>query len=241
MRDPRAVGQVQVAPRVDRQVVLADLVVLGHVGVEVVLAVEGRGARSSLCSARPIAIASSTARTLRTGSEPGRPRQTGQTWVLGSAPNSLAQPQNILVVGLAARCGPRARPPSPIRRAASWRSVRHFQDARRRRRVGASLRPGPSSCTPIGQARLAGAEGHRDRGVAGQVGRDREDVREVHRERVARLCAEGEGDRRRRRAEQEVGFEVGARRRRRSSGCAPSGPGRSRRRSSRPRARRCRA
>ena len=42
-------------------------------------------------------MADSTALALTTGSAPGRPRQTGQTWVLGSAPNSVAQPQNILV------------------------------------------------------------------------------------------------------------------------------------------------
>ncbi len=30
-----------------------------------------------------------------TGSEPGRPRQTGQVCVLGSAPNTVEQPQNI--------------------------------------------------------------------------------------------------------------------------------------------------
>ncbi len=40
----------------------------------------------------------SIAARLATGSEPGRPRQTGQTWVLGSAPNTVGQPQNILVV-----------------------------------------------------------------------------------------------------------------------------------------------
>ena len=33
-----------------------------------------------------------------TGSEPGRPRQTGQTWLFGSAPNVVRQPQNILVL-----------------------------------------------------------------------------------------------------------------------------------------------
>ena len=37
----------------------------------------------------------SIATSLGTGSEPGRPRQTGQTWVLGSAPNVVGQPQNI--------------------------------------------------------------------------------------------------------------------------------------------------
>ena len=35
---------------------------------------------------------------LMTGSEPGRPRQTGQTWVFGSAPKAVVQPQNILVL-----------------------------------------------------------------------------------------------------------------------------------------------
>ena len=44
-------------------------------------------------------IADSTATAFTTGSEPGRPRHTGQTWVLGAAPNSVGQPQNILVTG----------------------------------------------------------------------------------------------------------------------------------------------
>ena len=39
----------------------------------------------------------SIARSFTTGSEPGRPRQTGQVWVFGSAPNVVMQPQNILV------------------------------------------------------------------------------------------------------------------------------------------------
>ena len=49
-------------------------------------------------------IADSTAFALTTGSAPGRPRQTGQTWVLGSAPNSVAQPQNIFVAVLSSTC-----------------------------------------------------------------------------------------------------------------------------------------
>ena len=40
--DPRAVGELQPPVDVERKVVLADLVVLGHVGIEVVLAVEDR-------------------------------------------------------------------------------------------------------------------------------------------------------------------------------------------------------
>ncbi len=39
----------------------------------------------------------SMAFSLGTGSEPGWPRHTGQTLVLGGDPNSLRQPQNILV------------------------------------------------------------------------------------------------------------------------------------------------
>jgi hypothetical protein len=41
--------------------------------------------------------AHSTTARFSTGSTPGMPRQTGQTWVLGGAPNSVEQPQKILV------------------------------------------------------------------------------------------------------------------------------------------------
>ena len=40
-------------------------------------------------------MVASMAAALATGSEPGRPRQTGQVWVLGSAPKVVEQPQNI--------------------------------------------------------------------------------------------------------------------------------------------------
>ena len=46
-------------------------------------------------SASPIRMVDSIAVSLATGSAPGRPRQTGQVWVFGSAPNSVEQPQNI--------------------------------------------------------------------------------------------------------------------------------------------------
>ena len=42
-------------------------------------------------------MVASIAARLATGRLPGRPRQTGQIWVLGSAPNSVGQPQNIFV------------------------------------------------------------------------------------------------------------------------------------------------
>ena len=49
-------------------------------------------------------MADSTAFSLTTGRAPGRPRQTGQTWLLGSAPNPVAHPQNILVAVLSSTC-----------------------------------------------------------------------------------------------------------------------------------------
>ena len=39
-----------------------------------------------------------------TGSDPGSPRQTGHTWLLGSAPNVVEQPQNILVAVPSSMC-----------------------------------------------------------------------------------------------------------------------------------------
>src|SRR6185312_4231237 len=41
--------------------------------------------------------ANSTARSLSTGSAPGRPRQTGQTLVFGAEPKRFTQPQKALV------------------------------------------------------------------------------------------------------------------------------------------------
>src|SRR3569833_2806944 len=48
-------------------------------------------------SAKAPRSASSTAWRLRTGNAPGSARHTGQTFVLGGAPNASAQPQKILV------------------------------------------------------------------------------------------------------------------------------------------------
>ena len=50
-----------------------------------------------LPSAIPTFTIRAIASRLGTGSDPGCPRQTGQVRVFGSAPNSLRQPQNILV------------------------------------------------------------------------------------------------------------------------------------------------
>ncbi len=57
-------------------------------------AIRHHGAIEQL-SARPILIVYSIALALATGNAPGRARQTGQVCVLGAAPKSVAQPQNI--------------------------------------------------------------------------------------------------------------------------------------------------
>ncbi len=49
-------------------------------------------------------MADSTAAALTTGSAPGMPRHTGHTCVLGSAPNSVGHPQNILVAVPSSTC-----------------------------------------------------------------------------------------------------------------------------------------
>jgi hypothetical protein len=54
------------------------------------------GWTAQLSAIAPLAP-SSTAPRLSTGNAPGRPRQTGQTLVFGSAPYSTAQEQNILL------------------------------------------------------------------------------------------------------------------------------------------------
>jgi len=82
-----------------RDLVLADLVALGQVGVEVVLA------REDASAARPVRADGQAERGWRapprrrssTGSAPGRARSTAQAWVLGAAPNAVELPQKILL------------------------------------------------------------------------------------------------------------------------------------------------
>jgi hypothetical protein len=42
-------------------------------------------------------MANSTTFLFNTGKTPGMPRQTGQVWLFGAAPNLVEQPQNIFV------------------------------------------------------------------------------------------------------------------------------------------------
>jgi hypothetical protein len=101
-----AVVELDVEPAVegDRLVVLRRLEVLRHVRVEVVLPREPAplGDRAVEREADPDRGLQRL--PLSTGSAPGSPRQTGQTWVFGSAPNAVGQPQNILVAVLSSTC-----------------------------------------------------------------------------------------------------------------------------------------
>src|SRR5712692_8325258 len=49
-------------------------------------------------------MAISTASRLSTGSAPGRPMHTGQTFVFGGAPKAVGQPQKILVAVASCTC-----------------------------------------------------------------------------------------------------------------------------------------
>ena len=162
---------------------------------------------------------------LTTGIAPGRPRQIGQTWVLGSAPNVVGQPQNILVavfeldVHLEAegrvergqrvvegqQCSAGASvlmPTPPSSGARSSSGPPHCVEQ-------GCLERGADAVEPVvGQRRrqdldadrqavLGGQPaGHRDAAVAGQVGRDRGQVVEVHRQRVVELLPQRERRRR---------------------------------------------
>ncbi len=64
-------------------------------------------------------MADSTAVPLTTGSEPGSPRQVGQTCVFGSAPKTVAQPQNIFEAVPSSTCTSRPITGSKDRSASS--------------------------------------------------------------------------------------------------------------------------
>ena len=73
----------------DGLVQLADLVALGQVGIEVILALEHVTRLSVAPMARPNLIAHSTAPLFNTGSTPGSAMSTAHAWVLGSAPKAV--------------------------------------------------------------------------------------------------------------------------------------------------------
>ena len=191
-------------------------------------------------------MASSTARRLMTGSEPGRPRQTGQMLVFGASPKALRHPQNSLVAVDSSQWTSRPTTVSySVTASPVPRHVRAAQPASRlaaTRIIWTSPRAGARTCTPTGSPSALGAEGHADGRVAGEVGRDGAHVAQVHgRSGRPVLAPNGKATDGVVGVKQHVEVLVGRLEGPDDRACGPFAPGRSRRRSSRPRARRSRA
>jgi hypothetical protein len=74
---------------------LRELVILRHVRIEITFPVELGEARNLAIEQKPVSTVSRSASSFGTGSTPGIPRQTGQTFVFGGEPYWLAQPHHI--------------------------------------------------------------------------------------------------------------------------------------------------
>ena len=158
--DARAVGQLEPAVDVDRLVVLADLVVLRHVRVEVVLPGERSTARTVQLQGQPEPHGQLDRLLVehRQRARAGR-GTTGSMLVLGSSPNRFGQPQNILVAVASSAWTSR---PTTISQSAGRRSGRRSRSialiggARFEHGGGSEHRSprrasGPSTCTPTGR------------------------------------------------------------------------------------------
>src|SRR5574341_208146 len=167
-------------------------------------------------TARPRRTANSTARRLTTGNTPGIPTHTGHTWVFGAEPKVVEHPQNILE-----RVSSWAWTSSPI--TVSYTVV-----------AAVVVMPGSSDRSlprlPLGGALVSGCRAQnrgfrerltdhleadrqavrrkparqRHRGHTRQVDGNREDIREVHLQRVLRLFADSERGRGRGRRDDHV-------------------------------------
>ena len=149
-------------------VVLRDLVVLRHVGIEVVLACEDRLVRDAEVHrlgeaqrrARPPARSAPAA-------SPGRPRHTGQTSC--SAPRrTRSRSRRTASSRSRARRGPRGRSPPRSRCHVGTHAMLDFEHTRR---PGTSRPRRAPARAPARrrEARLADTERHADRRVAGEV------------------------------------------------------------------------
>ncbi|GIX22237.1 MAG: hypothetical protein KatS3mg121_1020 [Gammaproteobacteria bacterium] len=153
-------------------------------------------------SARPNLIAMCTAARLSTGNTPGRPRSTAQAWVFGrrtvgggGARENLA-PGGELDVHLQADDGLPVHQPSPS--PANAGGSRRCQSVALLVAVGGAeqarlVEGAADQLQPHRQAGGGEAGGHGHRRQARQVDGDGVDVRQIHRHRIARLLAEGEG------------------------------------------------
>ena len=127
----------------ERLLVLADLVVLA---VRVVVVLRASGSERSL-AAQASDVDDNSMAPVDDGREPGMPWQTGQGWVLGAAPKTVTQPQNILVAVARARG---TEPDDGRDGACSWRSFRVWSE------VWSELAEARGGCD-IGRALVGGS------------------------------------------------------------------------------------
>src|SRR5271156_344183 len=138
----------------------------------------------------PVLIACSTQNRLITGSMPGIAASTGETWLLGSAPNAVAAPENslALLTTWAWTSSPITISHSPVRPCSSAISdlsgdefrarpefgglLEHAGGAQHGRLVESAADQLEAKRQPV--ARQPGR--HRDAGQPGQARRHREDV-----------------------------------------------------------------
>ena len=183
---------------------------------------------------------------------PGCPRQTGQVCVFGSRAEHVRDtPQNILVCGgeLDVHLEPDHRlvvghgqlGPRDARAAPQVECQGGLAARARARNSVASSSAGAVSWRPTGKPGIVDPHGTLTAGMPARFARDREDVVQVHRQRVVGLRPDRERGRRRRRRHEHVealerGLEVADDQRADLLRLCRSTP-----RSSRPTARRCRA
>ena len=183
-----------------RDLVLADLVALGQVGIEVILAREHARRLIVAPTASPKRIARSTAPLFNTGSTPGKAMSTAEACEFGAAPYAVAAPEKIFDAVDSCVCvsNPTTTShdpvPSRLKRLGCTGVpvghllilVRDVQQLRFAEIVALQLHPD-------GQSATVEAAGYRQRRCTGEVGGDRENVVEVHLHRVVGLGAQLEG------------------------------------------------
>src|SRR5688572_28284820 len=151
------------------------------------------------------------------GSMPGKPASTRLTWVFGSAPNSVAAPENSLDLEITWAWTSRPRmtshlPVLPSIRFFSSTGISRISEALRLRgeirgaldgAAGAQdrlfVKGAADQLQAERQAAAVEAGRHGDTREPREVHRHGEDVIEVHRDRIVRLLFEAEGRGRRRR------------------------------------------
>src|SRR5207253_10122863 len=140
--------------------------------------------------ALPALIAISTAALFSAGKAPGSPRQTGQTCVLGGAPNCVEQPQKIF--DRVSSCAWTSRPMTGSKSATGMSAALQHRRQRAVGRLGGAgdaeqrlfVERSADQLQADGQFPRIETTGDGDARKPRQVGRDRVDVVQVHRKGV---------------------------------------------------------